>query len=217
MSKALVALLIAVVVAGNAVTITLLVRGRGSGPESGVARSEREDARAPLLEAITALREDLARLASQMAARPEPAAAAAGGREGKADDAPGGPAAGARPAGIEEVIERLERLETALTAMKDVKEELAAAKLRAMREEEFRAEDGYTLADELLAQKQFAVAANGILTFLDAHPDHPDARDLMTKARDAFLEAGYGDKALWLQEEIMKKSPESRGADLRAS
>ncbi|MBI4604230.1 MAG: hypothetical protein HY721_19905 [Planctomycetes bacterium] len=83
-----------------------------------------------------------------------------------------------------------------------------------MRQEQFRAEDGFTLADELLVQKQFALGANGILTFLDAHPNHPDTRDLMKKARGAFLEAGYGEKALWLQDEIMKKSPESRGAEL---
>ena len=211
MSKVAVGLLVSTVLAGNVVTVALLLGERGAGGVT--ARDDGKPALAPLLEAIDALRADVDRLA----ARAAPSAPSTGvDRAGSADEgaAPAAPADAALAARFDEVVERLERLDKTLGAMKDVEAELAAAELREKRQERFRAEDGYMLADELLAEKQFAVGANGILSFLEAHPDHPDARDLLRKARDAFLQAGYGEKALWLHGEIMKRYPEHRGQDL---
>ncbi len=208
MGKAI-ALLITVVLAGHIVTVTLLLGGRGSGGASGGARFESGDPDgARLLEAIAALRKDVDSLSNEVARRPAPVAAAGGAP----DPAPADESALA--ARLDQVIERLDALEKSLATIRDVNEELAVARLREKREEQFRSEDGYTVADELLEEKKYALGANGILTFLDAHPDDPDARDLMRKARDAFLRAGYGEKALWLQGEIMSRYPEHRGADL---
>jgi tetratricopeptide (TPR) repeat protein len=216
MSKLAVGLLISVVAAGNILTIALLLDRGDSGTAGNGADVAREiDPAAPLLEAMDALRADVDTLRDELRLRPSAAAAA----EPDAGFAGGTSMAlveTALAARFDDLTLRLERLETMLVAMKDLEAELAAAKLREKREEQFRAEDGFALADELLAQNQFAVGANGILTFLDAHPDHPDARDLMKKARDAFAKAGYGEKALWLQGEIMGKFPERRGEDLYA-
>ncbi len=216
MSKVAVGFLIAVIVAGNIVTITLLISGRDSGSGSGVASFDNTDAAiAPLLEAINALRNDVDRLSVERARPSTPSTVSVAPVTGEeASAAPAAAVDGALAARFDEVVERLQDLEKMLVAMKDVNDELAVAKLREKRQEQFRAEDGFTVADELLAQKQFAVGANGILTFLEAHPEHPDARDLMRKAREAFLQAGYGEKALWLQGEIMKKYPDHRGSDL---
>jgi hypothetical protein len=208
MNKAALALLISLVVAGNAVTITLLVSDRPSG---SVGAGEGGVPLAPVLEAIGALREEVDRLSS---ARVAPAVTMAEPAAEEDDLAATQPGDGALAARLDEVIGRLSALEKTLAAMKDVEAELAVAKLREERLAQFRAEDGFKVADELLAQNQFAVGANGILTFLEEHPDHPDARDLMQKAVGAFLKAGYGDKALWLQGQMMEKFPDPTGQDL---
>lgn len=209
MNKVALALLISLVVAGNAVTIALLLSERPSGPRSGVAGVGDGDASlTPVLEAIAGLRENVDRLANM---RPVAPAELGSTQPELASTQPADDTLAAR---LDEVIERLQALEKTLAAMKDVEAELAVAKLREERLAQFRAEDGFKVADELLAQNQFAVGANGILTFLEEHPDHPDARDLMRKAADAFLKAGYGDKALWLHGEMMEKFPDPTGQDL---
>lgn len=211
MSKLGLALLIAVVAAGNVATIAILLGVRSAAPAGDIEGAARADAALapivePLVQAIDALRQDVQRLSADAAAR---------GGAAALDDRPGAaaPADAALAARLDQVVERLAGLETTLAAMKDVNDELTMAKLHEKRQEQFRAEDGFAVADELLAQKKLAVGANGILTFLDAHPEHPDARDLMKKARDAFFEAGYREKALWLHGEIMRKFPEQRSED----
>ena len=82
------------------------------------------------------------------------------------------------------------------------------------RQKLFAAEEGYLKADEYAAAGQYAIAGEGYLTFLQHHPDHADARDVMKKARDAFLKAGYKDKAFWVHEEMMKSFPQFQSGDL---
>jgi len=115
---------------------------------------------------------------------------------------------------LDEVIKRLESLEKSIAGKNEVSDELALLKLREKLQEQYRADDGFAIAEELLAQGKFAAGGNGILTFLESHPDHPDTQDLMRRARSAFEQSGNLDKALWLQQEIMKKFPEHRGGDL---
>ncbi|MEM7231933.1 MAG: hypothetical protein AAF517_07155 [Planctomycetota bacterium] len=192
------AAMIAVLVVGQLCTLGLLV-DRDSGPKP-IYTADGTPASpdlAPLAKELQSLREDVRALRASVGGGTP---SVNGNGEPVASDSA--------------LLERLDRLEEMISSMKEVNEEVALAKLRNERQARFREEDGYVLADELLAQKKFAVGANGILSFLDAHPDHPDARDLMKKARDAFEDAGYREKAMWLHEEIMKKFPEKRGDDL---
>jgi hypothetical protein len=87
------------------------------------------------------------------------------------------------------VLDRLAAIERLITESRDTRDELAAATLKEEREQRLRSEDGYLAADDLLAEKKFALAANAYLAFLEHHPDHADAHDLMAKACDAFLSA----------------------------
>lgn len=215
MNRVAIGLLGAVVLGTNIVTIALLLDRPDAAPSGRVdVVTDDGGTVTPLLEAIDALRGDVERLSRDVATRSAlPAETSAPSRD---DDSSAAfvPAETLLSARFDAVTERLDRIESTLTTMRDANEEVAAAQLREQRQEQFRAEDGYVLADELLAQKQYAVGANGILSFLEAHPDHPDARDLMRKACDAFRDAGYGEKALWVQNEMLKRYPESRGEDL---
>ncbi len=206
MSKLAIGLLVSVVVAGNVITSVLLLGLRDSGPVSELASVDDGDAAAAALhEAIDSLREDVNRLSLALASRPS---------SSRATTDPAESGGGDLAARFDEVIERLEALEKSIAAKNEASDDLAAFELREKRQEQFRSEDGFAVAEELLAEKKFVVGANGILTFLESHPDHPDAQDLMRRARSAFLQSGYLDKALWMQDEIMKKFPEHRGGDL---
>lgn len=107
-------------------------------------------------------------------------------------------------------IERsLERLQSALNgiSIESVSEE--RAKL-------FAAENGHLKADEYFAAEKYAVAGEGYLRFLEHHPEHPDHRNILERARNSFRKAGYLEKAMWAQEELMRLYPEHRARDLMA-
>jgi hypothetical protein len=109
-----------------------------------------------------------------------------------------------RVAALEAAVKTLQQ------AMRGVSLEGASAERQAL----FAAAEGYLKADEYAAAGQHAIAGEGYLTFLQHNPDHADARDVMKKARDSFLKAGYKDKAFWVHEEMMKSFPENQSADL---
>jgi hypothetical protein len=115
---------------------------------------------------------------------------------------------------FDEVIQRLDALEKSIAGANEASGELDLLRLREKLQEQYRAENGFAIAEELIAQGKLAAGGNGILTFLESHPDHPDTQDLMRRARNAFQDSGNLDKALWLHGEIMKKFPEHRGGDL---
>jgi tetratricopeptide (TPR) repeat protein len=117
-------------------------------------------------------------------------------------------------AGEAGLLERLGAIEKLLGEMRSAGDELEVARLKEEREERLRAEDGYIAADELLAEKKHALAGSAYLKFLEHHPGHPEARDLMGKARDAFLGAGYAEKAFAIHREMMEKFPAERDKDL---
>ncbi len=103
---------------------------------------------------------------------------------------------------------RLEALESGLIEIQNRMKALDLGETMAEKEALFRGEFGYEKADELAALGNHALAGNGYLQFLEAHPDHPDARDIMKNAREAYLKAGYRDKASWVQSQLMERYPE---------
>ena len=155
--------------------------------------------------AIDSLRQDVGRLSVEVTSLLSSSTVASDPRGAKEADF---------AARFDELIKRLEALEKSIAAKDEVGDELAVLKLREKLLEQYRAEDGFAIAEELLAQGKFAAGGNGLLTFLESHPDHPDTQDLMRRARNAFQQSGNLDKALWLHGEIMKKFPEHRGGDL---
>jgi tetratricopeptide (TPR) repeat protein len=111
---------------------------------------------------------------------------------------------------------RLEALEMTVARLKssfDGAISLEAAS--AERAEQFLSEDGNEIADKYFEAGKYTIAADGYLKFVQAHPDHPDARNILQRARQAYQKAGYEDMALWVQEEMMRSFPESRPSDLK--
>jgi tetratricopeptide (TPR) repeat protein len=109
---------------------------------------------------------------------------------------------------------RVAALEAQVKALQQALSGISLEKASADRQKIFASEDGYLKADEYAAAGQHAIAGEGYLTFLQNHPQHPDARDVMKKARDSFIKAGYKDKAFWVHEEMMKASPQQQLADM---
>ncbi len=103
-----------------------------------------------------------------------------------------------------------ESVKSPLSAEEGVSLERASAERQAL----FAGEEGYRKADEYFEAGKYAIAGEGYLTFVQKNPNHPDVREVMKKARDAFLKAGYKDKAFWVQEEMMKTFPQHQYADL---
>jgi hypothetical protein len=199
MNKTATIVLIALLLTGNAVTIALLLWERtiprqraGEGAREGIAVQKLEEDIATLSAKVDRVSESL-RVSPRGEGHIEPASPA------QASDG---------------ILERLGAIEKMLAEMRSARDELAAAELRTDRENRFQAEDGYVAADELLAEEKFALAGDGYLKFLEHHAEHPDARDLMQKARDAFRSAGYTEKAFWVHQEMMKRFPENKGEDL---
>jgi len=112
------------------------------------------------------------------------------------------------------IEERVAALETQIKSLQQALAGVNLERASADRQALFAAEEGYLKADEYAAADQHAIAGEGYLTFLQKHPQHPDARDVMKKARDSFLKAGYKDKAFWVPDEMMKANPQHQAADI---
>lgn len=123
--------------------------------------------------------------------------------QGKIDAAP----AAGTDSSPQDLTGRLDALEIEISSLKETLKALDMGRLSEERQAAFTSDFGYEKADEYFELGSFTVAGNGYLQFLEAHPDHPDARDIMQKARDAFLRAGYADKAAWVQEQVMARYP----------
>ncbi len=199
--------LIAFLVVGNIVSVTLLVLRDPGEPLGSIDRVDDES----LVAAIQSLDAKLDRLEAAFEAESSLA-----NRHLPVSGEGAQPIVSAAAPDLTPVLDRLALIEQTLAEMKDVNDELAAAELREKRQAQFRAEDGFSVADELLSQKKFAVAANGYLEFLNAHPDHPDAPDLTDKAAEAFRRAGYEEKAIWLKEQMLDQFPDRRGDTLHS-
>src|SRR3989442_3099251 len=171
MSKFSVGLIVSVVVVGNVITSTLLLRD--SGPVGGLASVDDWGAAAAAQrEAIDSLRKDVGRLSVAVAAILSSSTVTIDPAEAEGDNL---------AVRFDEMIKRLDALEKSIAAKNEASDELAALKLRDKLQQQYRAEDGFAIAEELLAQGKFAAGGNGILTFLESHPDHPDTQDLMRR------------------------------------
>ncbi len=210
-------LLIASVVAGNFVTIFLLLDRQGPTGDSNFEVVSGSDSQLnEFSQALADLRKEVQRLSSDLATQ---SSLISSNSEESSD--PSLSIAGIQNPNnsplsekLDNLAQRFDQFESTLKSMKELNDEVSLAKLRETRNQQFRTESGFTYADELIAEKKFAVGANGIMEFLDEFPDHPDARDLMGKARQAYFSAGYSEKAIWVHEEMMKKFPKQRGRDL---
>lgn len=109
---------------------------------------------------------------------------------------------------------RVVALEKSLTALQSAMDGVSLERASVERSELFAGEDGYVKADEYFEAGKFMIAGEGYLTFVQSNPGHPDTREVMKKARDAFLKAGYKDKAFWVQDEMMKAFPDHMAADV---
>jgi tetratricopeptide (TPR) repeat protein len=132
------------------------------------------------------------------------------------DSLPALPALGAagQQASVGAMEQRIAMLEQQVKSLQQALSGVSLEKASADRQRLFASEEGYLKADEYAAAGQHAIAGEGYLTFLQNHPQHPDARDVMKKARDSFLKAGYKDKAFWVHEEMMKANPQHQLADM---
>jgi tetratricopeptide (TPR) repeat protein len=193
--------LAALLLASNAITLALLLEGRSARRHSAGDPDLAGTPGAELAQVVASLGERIDRLA------------AASRREPQSDPGTG---EAASVGNVGALLERLAAIEKRLEAMQTVDGELAAARLREEREARFRGEDGHVAADELLAEKQYALAASGYLKLLQHHPDNRDARSFLQRARDAYQNAGYTEKAFGVQQAILEKFPEHRGEDLMA-
>ena len=113
----------------------------------------------------------------------------------------------------DEDARRIAELENTVRDLKNAMNGVSIENASAERQALFAGEEGYLKADEYFEAGKFAIAGEGYLTFVQNHPDHPDTREVMKKARDAFLRAGYKDKGFWVQDEMMKSFPDNTAAD----
>lgn len=158
----------------------------------------------------TAANQDIKELQKQIAAlRSEVSRITASSQPGSAGQAAGVPVT-TSPA----IDARLRNIETNLAQLQSAMNGVSIEKSSATRAELFAAEEGYLKADEYFEAGKYAIAGEGYLTFVQHHPDHPDVREVLKKARDAFLKAGYNDKAFWVHEEMMKQFPQHQVADV---
>jgi len=109
---------------------------------------------------------------------------------------------------------RLRVLEKSMAELRAAMDGVSLERASADRAALFAAEEGYLKADEYFEAGKYAIAGEGYLTFVQHHPNHPDLRGILKKARDAFLKANYSDKAFWVHEEMMKQFPQHRSNDL---
>ena len=112
--------------------------------------------------------------------------------------------------------QRLSAIESSLAQLQNSFDGISLESASEERDALFRSEDGHLTADEYFAAGKYAIAGEGYLAFLEAHPDHPDAYNILGRARDSFRRAGYTDKAIWAQEELIKNLGERRDGDVLA-
>ncbi|MGI9240091.1 MAG: tetratricopeptide repeat protein [Verrucomicrobiales bacterium] len=127
-----------------------------------------------------------------------------------------GETAGDRPqsdGAARDVGARLDAIEASLAKLTQAFEGISLESASEERDALFRSEDGYLKADEYFAAGKFAIAAEGYLAFLESNPEHPQAYDILKRARQAFTRAGYSDKAVWAQQELLRNLGEDRRAE----
>lgn len=197
-------LLIAALVLNCGLSLYLLATRNSATPaaatKSVAATKSDPDRLVDVEQALRGLRSQLSSLEQSLGSPPPEAGQATGGKD-SADT-------------VVSLRDRLATMERSLAKLQGALDGISLEASSAERNELFIGENGHLKADEYFAAKQFAIAGEGYLKFLEAHPDHPDHRSILERARSAFNKAGYGDKAIWAQEELMRIYPERRTQDL---
>ena len=119
-------------------------------------------------------------------------------------------ASGEEPTPADSIANRLAAIESSLAKLTSAYEGISLEAASEERAELFRSEDGHLKADEYFAAGKFAIAGEGYLAFLEANPEHPEAYDILKRARHAFSKAGYEDKAVWAQKELLRNLGDAR-------
>ena len=196
------ALLIAVVGLNLALSICLLAtrnddsQAQPAGSTGVLSKSDPDD-RQKLAQAVAGIRSEVAQLQETLAGVLPPTDSGS-----ESEDA------------IVSLADRLSSMEQSINKLQSAMNGITLESSSAERDALFLGEDGHLKADEYAAAEKWAVAGEGYLKFLEAHPDHPDHRNILERARNAFNRAGYIDKAIWAQKEMMRIYPESRATDL---
>lgn len=125
-----------------------------------------------------------------------------------------GAAESGEEAGLKELRNRFRGMESAVAELQSAMDGIDVGAASARREELFRGADGDVKAAEYFEAGKFSIAGEGYLTFLASHPDHPEHRSIVERARQAFVKAGNLDKAMAVQKELMEMYPENRSKDL---
>lgn len=119
-----------------------------------------------------------------------------------------------RPDEFVSINDRIGALESSVSRLQSNYNGISIESASAERAEIFASEEGAIKADEYFEAGKFAIAAEGYMTYYRNHPEDPDAKSILTRARDAYSKAGYKDMAIYLQEEITEFFPDQRAANL---
>lgn len=122
---------------------------------------------------------------------------------------------GEGPPAFASIDERLRNLEGSLNRLQSNYDGISIEASSAERAEIFASEEGAIKADEYFEAGKYSIAAEGYLTYYKNHPDDPDSRAILQRARGAYGRAGYSDMAMWVQEEMLRLYPETRSTDLK--
>lgn len=179
--------------------------------DSAAASAGAPHSRASQEDSIKTLQQSLTQLRSQFRDLQVTLAGAPGDEEAEGDPTTDGP----DRTGIQTLAQRLETMEQSIGRLQSAMNGISMESSSEERAKLFVSETGHLKADEYFEAEKYAIAGEGYLKFVEAHPDHPDHRGILERARSAFNRAGYRDKSLWVQEELMRIYPENRTDDLR--
>ena len=178
----------------------LLVSRDNASEEQKVVREESTES-GLVAEELSTLHELIADLQSRV----ELVSIPDGGTEGRSPDA---------AQDNRQLTAQLKSMESSLAALEKAMAGVDIEAASEKRDELFKGDDGDVKAAEYFEAGKYALAGEGYLTFLAAHPDHPQHRSIVQRARHAFMRAGNVDKAIAVHEEFMELYPENRPADL---
>jgi len=172
--------------------------GTAEGIPAGAGSLSQPDAD-ELRRTLTSLSEDLGELKMTI-----------GDIEAPGEEAPGEDA----PSEFASIDERLQALESNIARLQSAYNGISLEEASAERTALFKSKDGAVKADEYFEAGKFSIAAEGYMAYYNSHPDDPDARNILDRARKAYQKAGYSDLAMWVQEEMISIFPEDNRQDL---
>ncbi len=114
---------------------------------------------------------------------------------------------------VQAISQRIAQVEKSMGALKKEMNEKVFVLLGGNDKIDFTAEDGYVHATRLAEAGKHNAAAEGYMKFLEKFPDHVDARDIAKKARANFMKAGFKQRAIDIQKDIIEAYPDYNEED----